>query len=124
MYLKHGSRLHRDLFANVLKRCIQYPMVTIDLPSAGRVSLLHQVAAKRYVVHCLYAPPIQRGACEVIEDLPPLYNVPLVFDLPQTITKATLIPDNTELEMHSSENKKTVTIPRFECHCAIVLDYK
>jgi hypothetical protein len=124
MYLKHGSRLHRDLYVNILKRCVRRPMITIDLPSAGRVSLLHQIAAKRYVVHCLYAPPIKRGACEVIEDLPPLYNVPLIFDLPQTITKVTLVPDNTELEIHSMDNKKTVMIPRFECHCVIVFGYK
>lgn len=124
MYFKHGSRLHRDLFVNVLKRCLRRPMITIDLPSAGRMSFLHQAAAKRYVAHCLYAPPIQRGACEVIEDLPPLYNVPLVFDLPQTITKATLVPANTELKIHACDNKKTVIIPSFECHCAIVLQYE
>ena len=85
MYYKHGMRLHRDLFVNVLRLVHTRPMVESALPSAGRLAFLHQAEQKRYVAHLLYAPPMQRGNCEVIEDLPPLYEVPLRFELPETI---------------------------------------
>ena len=125
MYLKHGARLHRDLLSNILKMVYERPMVRVELPSAGRLSLLHQPENKRYIAHLLYAPPIQRGECEVIEDLPPLHDVALNFDLPEPIQEALLIPDNEILPIigGDSSNEKSVHIPKFSCHCAIVLNY-
>ena len=87
MYYHHGARLHRDLFVNVLKLLHTRPMVETELPSAGRISLLHQPQRNRYVAHLLYGPPSQRGRCEVIEDLPTLTDVSLSFDLPTSIKR-------------------------------------
>ena len=124
MYYKHGMRLHRDLFVNVLRLVHTRPMVESALPSAGRLAFLHQAEQKRYVAHLLYAPPMQRGNCEVIEDLPPLYEVPLRFELPETITRATLIPEGKELTIDWQDGRGSVVIPQFSCHCALVLDYQ
>ncbi len=63
------------------------PMVKVELPSLGRINLLHQTEHKRYVLHLLYASPIQRGSVRVIEDLVPLYNAPVTFDLDKNIKK-------------------------------------
>ncbi len=93
MYYDHGARLHRDMFNNALKLLRKKPMVETELTSAGRVSLLHQPRQNRYVVHLLYGPPITRGRCEVIEDLPVLYDVPVSVDLPETVKKAMLAPE-------------------------------
>lgn len=123
MYYDYGARLHRDLYKNALYLIRKNPMVQTELPSAARVSLLQQADKNRYVVHLLYGPPIKRGICEVIEDLPFLYNVPVALDVPHTIKKATLIPDMTELEMTRKDNKVFVTVPRFQCHCGVVFDY-
>jgi hypothetical protein len=124
MYYKHGARLHRDLFINVLKLVHTRPMVAAILPSAGRLTLLHQAQQKRYVAHLLYAPPMQRGNCEVIEDLPPLYEVLLSFDLPETITAVTLAPDDMELRITRKDQGGSVVIPEFSCHCAVALEYE
>lgn len=123
IYYEHGARLHRDLFINALKSIYKNPMVETELPSAGRVSLLHQPGKNRYVVHLLYGPPIQRGECEVIEDLPFLYNVPVTVDLPHKIKKAILIPDGKNLEVKRNGNKVRVIVPKFKCHCGIVYEY-
>ena len=37
------------------------------LPSAGRISLLHQENKSRFIIHLLYAPPLERGRCLIIE---------------------------------------------------------
>ncbi|MCK5564917.1 MAG: hypothetical protein KAJ07_06685 [Planctomycetes bacterium] len=123
MYYDHGARLHRDLFFNVLKLVHIRPMVATELPSAGRLSMLHQPKDSRYVVHLLYGPPIKRGRCEVIEDLPLLYNVPVSIDVPQEIKKALLVPDMRELIISRKNGKLSVTVPKFQCHCAVVLEY-
>ncbi|MCK4960400.1 MAG: beta-galactosidase, partial [Planctomycetes bacterium] len=89
----------------------------------GRVSLLHQPEDSRYVVHLLYGPPIQRGRCEVIEDLPVLYNVPVSVNLPEKVKKAMLVPDMQKLAISEKDGKLSVTVPKFQCHCAVVFEY-
>ncbi|RPH92365.1 MAG: hypothetical protein EHM72_17520, partial [Calditrichaeota bacterium] len=123
LYYVHGARLHRDLFLNAVRLLDKNPMVQVELPSAGRVSLLHQPDQKRYVLHLLYGPPIQRGRCEVIEDLPFLYNVKVSVELPKKITKVYLVPDLTKLQVTKQEKRLVVTIPQFQCHCGIVYEY-
>ena len=87
------------------------------------VSLLHQVDAKRYVVHLLFASPIQRGNCEVVEDLVSLHNVPVWVDLPVHVKSAILIPEMEELVLEESSYGVQVSVPEFCCHCAIVFYY-
>jgi len=123
MYYKHGAHLHRDLFVNALKLLHTRPMVETELPSAGRVSLLHQPQQNRFVAHLLYGPPIQRGACEVIEDLPVLRDVPVTIDLPETVNKAVLVPEMRDLELVKGGGKLSVSVPEFSCHCAVAFEY-
>ncbi len=123
LYFEHGARLHRDIYSNVLKLLHKRPMLETKLPSAARISLLHQAQHNRYVAHLLYGPPIQRGRCEVIEDLPSLYNVPVTVDLPHNIKQAFLVPQNERLEMITQDSKTSVTVPQFSCHTAVVFKY-
>ena len=123
MYYDNGARLHRDLFKNALDLIFDKPLVQTELPSAGRVSLLHQADKNRYVAHLLYGPPIQRGMCEVIEDLPFLYDVPVAINVPEKIKRAMLIPDMINLEMTKKDGKLAVIIPKFQCHCGVVFEY-
>ena len=99
-------------------------MINTTLPSTGRVSLLHQASLNRYVAHLLFASPIKRGNCEVIEDLVPLYDVPVTIDLPKKITSAVLVPSMKKLPMDKKDDKIEVIIPKFSCHCAIVFNYE
>tara|TARA_X000000368_G_C23042392_1_gene717583 strand:- start:447 stop:2459 length:2013 start_codon:yes stop_codon:yes gene_type:complete len=124
MYYHHGARLHRDLFLRGLELVHRHPMVQTTLPSTGRVSLLHQADEKRYVVHLLFAAPSQRGNCEVIEDLVPLYEVPVRVDLPVQVQRATLIPAMQALALEKSADGVNVVVPVFSCHCAIAFDYE
>lgn len=123
MYVENGARLHRDLFINALALVHDRPMVATELPSAGRVSLLHQGDHNRYVAHLLYGPPIQRGRCEVIEDLPFLYDVPVSLDVDETIKRAYLVPEMKELPLLREGNRVKVVVPEFQCHCAVVFEY-
>lgn len=123
IYLKNGARVHRTIFINALRLIHRKPMVETVLPSAGRVSLLHQSLRKRYVAHLLYGPPLQRGRCLVIEDLPALYQVPVVVRLPVQVKRARLIPDGVELPMKRSNGTVRVTVPEFSCHAAVVFEY-
>jgi hypothetical protein len=123
-YHAEGARLHRDLFINALGLLRKNPMVSTSMPSAGRLNLLHQPEHSRYVVHLLYASPIQRGAVSVIEDLIPLFNTPLTLDLEKTIRKAYLVPSGEQIKLRKEGTNFKLTVPEFTCHTGIVLEYE
>jgi hypothetical protein len=60
----------------------------------------------------------------VIEDLVPLYEVPVRVDLPVQVQRATLIPAMEELALEKNGDGVQVVVPAFTCHCAIAFDYE
>lgn len=123
MYYQHGAKAHRQLFVNALRLLHENPLAEADLPSSGRISLLHQPEHRRYVLHLLYASPLQRGRCLVIEDLPELRDVKVRLRLPESIQSLRLVPAGGNLDMAQAGNAIAATIPAFSCHCAIVAEY-
>ena len=122
-YFENGSKVHRDLFRNVLDLVHQNPMIKVNLPSSGRVNLLHQPESNRYVVHLLYAVPIQRGIAQVIEDMVPLYDITVKIKLPEKVSRVYTIPDNEELRITKKDGYLEVVIPKLLCHQAVVYEY-
>ena len=123
MYEQRAARPHRDLFERALKRVYMDPMLHVELPSSGRISLLHQADRDRYVAHLLYATPHYRGGLELIEDLIPLFDVPVALRVPERIQRAMLIPDGVELPLVRDGDGVKVSVPRFRMHCAVVFEY-
>ena len=122
-YYREGMRLHRTLFANALARLLTDPMVTAELPSMGRLNLLHQPEQRRYVAHLTYGSPIQRGSVRVIEDIVPLRDVEVTVSLPEEVERAYLIPAMEEVELTERDGRLAVTIPELEMHAGLVLEY-
>lgn len=122
VYFEFGARLHRDVFSNALEM-IHQPMLKVDMPSAARVSLLHQPEYNRYVAHLLYAIPIKRGSVHVIEDIVPLYNIPLSVQLPKEIKRAYSVPDMKSIKIRKKGKSYEVTIEKMKMHRAIVFEY-
>ncbi len=130
IYYANGAKVHRDYFAAALSLVHRAPMVEADLPSAARVSLLHQPERRRYVAHLLYGPPIERGRCVVIEDLPELHDVEVRLRLPQQVTSLHLVPGGETLPMRDigeggfdGHPVIATKISSFSCHTAIVAEY-
>ena len=123
IYQNFGSRIHRDLLNNCIKLLYNDPMVKVNLPSAGRVNLLHQADRGRYIYHLLYSPPMTRGVATVIEDNITLNEVIVSFKFPNNIKSVFLIPDKQELPIHNNDSVSYVTIPKFKTHCALVFHY-
>lgn len=119
MYYHHGAKVHRQLFLNALRLIYITQIVETRLPSAGRVALTHRPDRRRYVVHLMYAPPLQRGRCLVIEDIPTLYDVPVRLNVPETITHAYLAPTKVEFPL----NESNLIVPEVTGHQAVVFEY-
>ena len=123
MYNIYGARIHRDIFVNSLNLLYKNPMLKVDLPSAARINLLHQENQKRYVLHLLYSSPVRRGITSVIEDSVTLYDIKVIFKLPEKISSVRLIPDEKNLKINKQGSYSFVTIPEFKMHCALAFHY-
>lgn len=122
-YGKEGSRVHKQLFYNTLRQLLTDPFVEADLPSSGRMNLLHQPQENRYVVHLTYATPHQRGRAQVIEDIVPLHNIPVRVQFDEKIKKVYTIPGNEKLKTKKIGNQLQVIVPQLKGHLAIVFVY-
>ena len=123
LYYQHGARMHRQFFTNALALIYTNPLVATELPSAGRVNLIHQPAHRRYVAHLMYGSPMLRGRCQVIEDLPTLHNIPVTLAVPESITRAYLAPAKQAVSLQTSGKKVRAMIPSFAGHVAVVFEY-
>lgn len=127
LYHDHGARLHRDLFLNALERLYRKPVLRVDgLPSAARATLVHQPENRRYVLHLLYGPPLQRGRCLVIEDLPVVTGVRAAVRVPEPIRRAGLPLDASPKRggrVKRDGDTVLVDVPAFSGHQIVTFDY-
>jgi hypothetical protein len=120
-YRNKGQQLARDYVWTLISRVYGRLDVEVGLPSAGRVSLMRQEAQRRHILHLLYATPIARGrGIEVIEDIVPLFDVPVSLKL--KARKVTLVPEGTGLPFTRRKGRIEFTVPRLELHQMITLE--
>jgi hypothetical protein len=123
MYLANGMKLHRDFFRNAIDMLGAEQTVKVEgLPSAGRISFLHQKDKKRYVAHLLYSPALPRGDVQVIEDFPIVDKVKISVTIPEAVRSVTAIPSGEDLSFSKSGNAVVVEVPAFSMHTAIVFN--
>jgi hypothetical protein len=133
-YRAYGAVAYREFIVNAIRAFLgDTPRVSTNLPSTARLSLTHQAAEKRHILHLLYAPTVSRGgvmqlsggntsggrSVEVIEDLPSLHDVEVTLQLP--VKSAKLVPQGGEVAIEKSGDRVTLRLPKFSCHQMIEL---
>lgn len=128
-YRANGQPLYRDFFEAALRRLLggKLPVET-NLPTTGRIGLLEQKHARRYVTHLLYSPTSVRGKfrdlnIELIEDVIPLRDVHVALRLPKKIKTVQLVPDGEVLGFHQEDGVVSFTVPEFASHQMVELGY-
>ena len=69
--------------------------------------------------HVTYASPISRGRAEVIEDIVPVYNVPVTIRLDRAPVSLRLVPDLDPLPFTYEGGYLKFVIPCVNCHQAV-----
>lgn len=123
MYLEYGVVYHRRYFEWLLRKLYQADCVKVDLPSRARIHLVKREEPKQYVLHLLYASPMQRGGVAVLEDFPTLYQTKVQICVPEQVKKAVLIPQKTEIPVGKEQGVYTLTVPEITGHQMVVLEY-
>ncbi len=139
LYNDYGSVILKHFVAAAIKQLLGDKLVTeTNLPSQGRVTLMHQPQEKRYVLHLLYANTVLRGCetpspghairptrpIEVIEELNPLPNVTAAVRLPAEVKRITLEPQGTALPLQrDAQGRYRIALPELTCHQMVVFAY-
>lgn len=123
LYAQYGVAYHREYFRWLLSKLYSDSCLQIRLPSQGRIRLVKREEEKQYVLHVLYACPIQRGEVSVLEDFPVLTQVPVTITVPETITGATLVPQMQQIPIRRDENGVSIVITRMKAHQMVVFHY-
>lgn len=123
MYFVHGAQYHRDYLINALKLIYKSPVMQVKLPSAGRARLANQKGKNRYILHLLYASPIQRGRTLVIEDIIEIRDIDVCLRIKEPIKSAVLIPSNKEIAFVEENGEVKFSVPSLKFHQIVALNY-
>lgn len=123
MYAQYGAVYHKEYFRWLLSKLCDDSCVQIEIPSQGRIHLVKRAKEKQYVLHVLYASPIQRGEVSVLEDFPALTDIPVTITVPENITGAILVPQMQEIQVCREAKGISTVIPRMKAHQMVVFHY-
>ncbi len=119
-YQTKAPRWCKQLFINALDRLLPDSLVRVQAPSSLLVMLNRQAHLNRYVLHLLYYVPERR--CEeydVIEDIVPLFDIPISLWLESPVSEVTVVPEGMKLPFTFKDGSLSFVLPRMEGHCMV-----
>ncbi|MGB3336122.1 MAG: beta-galactosidase trimerization domain-containing protein [Devosia sp.] len=134
IYRAMGQPLYRYVVRGLLDKLLPDPVLTTDLPSAGRASLTRQEHRGRHVLHLLYGAPQVRGngvpanggvrVMEMLEDIPAIGPVSARVRLPSAPSRAFEAMSGEPVEVTDfGGGQYGVTLDRLRIHAAVVFEH-
>lgn len=121
-FAQYGMPFYKQLVLNALKMLLPNPLVITDAPSTLQVTWNRQPAHGRSVVHLLHYIPERRTlAADYLEDVIPLYNVPLRLRA-STPKRVYLAPQREQIPFQTEGEYLSLTVPEVRGHQMIVLE--
>lgn len=123
IYKEKGSVYHRRYVMAALKLLGYTPLLNVNLYSGGRVTALKQADKNRYCVNMVYASPVKRGFVEIIDEIVPLYNVKVGFNVPEKIKRVYNGLSGKDYTFTQNDGICVFTVDELNCHESVVLEY-
>lgn len=124
MYAEYGVTYHRRYFKWLLKKLYNKDCVEVEMPSQGRIHFVKRENYNQYVLHLMYASPVQKGGVSVLEDFPPLHDVKVKIHIPETIESVLMIPQNETISFKKIGDTYEFAVPKITGHQMIVVSFK
>jgi len=124
-YATKGSLVLKETVIYALnKLLLDNKTLKTTLPAQGVVTLMQQEKENRYINHLLYAIPVKRGeGIEIIEDIPPVYDIKVIVKVPEKVKKVYLVPEMTELDFVQEKGLISYNVDKVNCHAMVVMEY-
>jgi hypothetical protein len=119
----YGAVAHKRFFLYALGLIYKKTVAQVKIGAQGRMTLLKQNENNRYCLNMTYASPVRRGCAEIIEDIVPIYNIPVTLNVKETVKQVYSAYDKEQIAFTQGDGYITFTVPKLECHKIIVIDY-
>lgn len=128
-YYTAGAVAMLEVAEKAIRRALGQPvLITAALPRAGRVTVRHQPAENRDVIHLLHATPALRGnlrgaSIQPIQDLIDLHDVAVTLVPLGEVASVRLVPEGTGLAVTRDGGAIGFTVPRLRGHQMVEVAY-
>jgi hypothetical protein len=120
-FAQNGNVPYRLLVRNTLERLLPEPLLRLDAPTSTETSVCRQ--GKRTIVHILhYSPERRTEKLDLIEDIVPLYDLPMSLKLPRAPKKVYTAPDETPVPFEYLAGRVNLRIPEVRGHAMVVFE--
>lgn len=115
----------KRLFLNALEMLLPEPLVRHAGPSTLFITLNEQVQSDRWILHLLHYIPERRGVqFDTIEDVIPLYDIPVAVRVPKAVKRIVTAPAGRVLPFTTEGDRVHIIVPKIEGHEMIVLQFE
>ena len=120
-FATHGNYPYRLLVQQVLDQLLPEPLLRVAAPTSTEATVMQQ--GRRTIVHLLnYCPERRTKSIDIVEDIVPLFNVPISLRLAQRPKFVHLAPTRTGLIFDFRGNRVEVVVPEVHGHAMVVFE--
>ena len=120
-YARNANVPYRLLVRNLLDRLLSQPLLRVDAPSTAETTVTRQ--GKRTIVHVLYYSAERRTEkLDIIEDIVPLFDVPMSLKLDRPPKKVYLAPDGEAIAFEYLAGRVNLRVPEVRGHAMVVFE--
>ncbi len=120
-YAQHGNEWMRLLVRSVLDLLLPEPLVRAQAPTGAEVTVTRQ--GERSIVHVLYYTPERRAdGLDLVEDVVPLFDVPVALKLPVAPKRVYLAPTGQDVAFTYADGYASARVPRVDGHAMVVFE--
>jgi hypothetical protein len=121
LFALYGNQSHRWLVGNVMDLLLPEPLLKVKGPTGLETSLMEQEG--RQIVHLLFYTPERRTPnLDLIEDIIPLYHLPLELKTDRQPARVYLAPEMTPLEFEYSGGYARTVVSEVNGHAMVVFE--
>jgi hypothetical protein len=120
-FANHGNLACRWLVERVIERLLPDPLLRVTAPSSTEATVA--VQGNRHIVHLLqYCPERRTQTLDIVEDIVPLYDVPVSLKLERKPSKVYSAPENEKIDFTWQDGRANIVVPKVNGHAMIVFE--
>ena len=120
-YAQHGNVPYRLLVEKLLNRLLPAPLLRVTAPTSTEATVTRQ--KNRTIIHLLqYCPERRATGLDLVEDVVPVFNVPVSVRLAKAPRQVYLAPGREPIPISYQDGRVNFTVPELRGHAMIVLD--
>jgi hypothetical protein len=123
-FATHGNYPLRLLVRNVIERLLPEPLLRVAAPTGTEATIMWQgKQGGRTIVHLLhYSPERRTEKLDLIEDVVPLFDVPLSLKMERKPRRVYSAPDQTAIPFEHLAGRVNLRVPEVRGHAMIVFE--